>query len=300
MKVSVILPVYYGEKTLENTLQSLLKQTCKSFELIACIDGSNDGSMDILKAYKEKFDRLIILKNDKNLGLGATLNKLIANANGEYIAMAEQDDYYYPYRLEKQVDFLERNLDYGLVSGIAEFFDGSRVAKKFPGILVHGKTYPHDKELFTYLYVNQSKIVNTCMMFRKSVHVNNGLYFSTHYPNISIDWAYFLRFCLKSKIHGLHDVLVRMDRRISRNSLTTQKANVFKANRELIRAFKFEFPEIISSELYKKAKAKQADLELRSHYGTSLFFTFLVTIFKYPFYKFAYISLIERLNKMKR
>ena len=94
-KVSVILPVYNGEKTLATTLESLVNQTFKDFELVCCIDGTNDESENIINLFRDKFNKLTILKNQLNRGLGATMNRLMSNTNGEYIAIAEQDDYYY-------------------------------------------------------------------------------------------------------------------------------------------------------------------------------------------------------------
>ncbi|HCY82984.1 MAG TPA: hypothetical protein DHV22_16000, partial [Xanthomarina gelatinilytica] len=146
IQVSVILPIFNGAKTLANTLDSLLMQNYKEFELIACIDGSTDDSENILKQYTEKFKKLTILKNSVNRGLGPTMNRLIYHASGTYIAVAEQDDYYYPERLQLQVEVLDKDPSVGLVSGIAEFSGGERIHGKFPGILVHGRQYPEGKE----------------------------------------------------------------------------------------------------------------------------------------------------------
>ncbi|HBC05222.1 MAG TPA: hypothetical protein DC015_13765, partial [Aequorivita sp.] len=55
MKVSVILPIYNGEKTLKTTLESLVEQTFQDFELVACIDGTSDNSEEILKTYQASF-----------------------------------------------------------------------------------------------------------------------------------------------------------------------------------------------------------------------------------------------------
>ena len=246
MKVSVILPIYNGERTLEATLKSLADQTFQDFEVVACIDGTHDSSLDILNAYQNIFPKLTVLKNEVNLGLGPTMNRLVSNSNGEYIAIAEQDDYYYPNRLQLQVDLLDAKSDIGLVSGIAEFWDGEKVTNKFPGRLVHGDQYPEGKELFLLNYRNQIKVVNSCIMFRKSVHIDNGLYFTKHFPSISVDWTYILRFSLVSKIYGLHEILVRLDRRAARNSVTSNKIKQFEATKELVRSFAYEYPEIIS------------------------------------------------------
>ena len=180
-KVSVILPVYNGEKTLATTLESLVNQTFKDFELVCCIDGTNDESENIINLFRDKFNKLTILKNQLNRGLGATMNRLMSNTNGEYIAIAEQDDYYYTTRLEKQVKVLDDNDAIGLVSGIADFWNGEKIVMQFPGILVARKQYPKGKEMFLLNYKKQVKVANSCTMIRKSVHVNNGLYFSKNF-----------------------------------------------------------------------------------------------------------------------
>ncbi|WP_310992285.1 glycosyltransferase family 2 protein [Aequorivita marina] len=297
MKVSVILPIYNGEKTLEETIKSLKDQTYQDFELVACIDGTEDGSEDILELYREHFPRLTILKNEKNLGLGPTMNRLVAHTSGEYIAVAEQDDYYYPDRLQLQVALLDSEEEVGLVSGIAEFWNGEKVTSKFPGILVHGGQYPQGKELFLLNYIKQTKIVNSCMMFRKSVHQNYGLYFSQHYPNIPIDWAYFLRFSLDSKVHGLGDVLVRLDRRANRNSLTKKVTIHNEAKMELLRCFYYEYPEIINKDIYEKALVIQRELELSSRYGSTFYSSLFLYLIRNPFQSMPYILLTKRINQ---
>lgn len=297
MKVSVILPIYNGEKTLKTTLESLVEQTFQDFELVACIDGTNDGSEEILKSYQDSFVKMLILKNERNLGLGPTMNRLVANTQGEYIAVAEQDDYYYPNRLQLQVDLLDSKSDVGLVSGIAEFWDGEKVSSKFPGMLVAGKQYPEGKEMFLLNYRNQIKVVNSCIMFRKSVHIDNGLYFTKHYPSISVDWTYILRFSLVSKIYGLREVLVRLDRRIERTSVTSNKKKQFAATRELLRSFAYEYRDIISKEDYEYAMGTQTIMEVNHKLG----FTFLVSSLKnitiHPHDPRFRKSLLNRLRK---
>lgn len=296
-RVSVILPIYNGEKTLEVVLQSLLSQTYQNFEVIACLDGSTDRSDKILGHYKSKFTNLKILENRKNRGLGPTMNRLVSEAKGVFVAVAEQDDYYYPYRLEKQVDVLESNEEVGLVSGIAEFWDGEKVTFQFPGLLVHGKQYPLGRDMFLLNYREQIKVVNSCMMFRKSIHINNGLYFSMHYPNIPIDWAYILRFSLISQIYGIHKVLVRLDRRKERKSVTSNKAKRFLASRELIRSFAYEYPEVIGKKDFNYAKRTQLNLEYSQYSGFKFVFAYLFLIFRFPMEIRFRKQLIKRLKR---
>jgi glycosyltransferase involved in cell wall biosynthesis len=282
MKLSVILPVYNGEKTLAQTLESLYNQSYKDFELIACVDGSTDNSLTILKAYQNKFNSFVILINEKNLGLGLTMNRLVSNCQGDYIAVAEQDDYYYPDRFSLQINILNENKNIGMVSGIADFWNGENINFRFPGILVNGGQYPTGLEMFLLNYKHQIKVANSCMMFRKAIHLNNGLYFSKHYPSVSVDWSYVLRFCLFSDIYGINQSLVKLDRRANRNSVTSNKIKQNKAARELIRSFYYEYPHIIKKKDYIFAMTTQHLLELGGINKYKLPWQFLKYFLKNP------------------
>lgn len=299
-KVSVILPIYNGAETLANTLESIRSQTFKDFEVVACIDGSTDASEEILKAYVSKFKVLTILKNETNRGLGSTMNRLVSQAKGKYIAVAEQDDFYYPERLQLQVEVLDSDTTIGLVSGIAEFWNGEQVNAKFPGLLVKGKQYPEREAMFMLNYKHQIKVVNSCMMFRKAVHVDHGLYFTQHYPSVSVDWTYVLRFSLISKIHGIHQVLVRLDRRLERKSVTSNKDEQFKATRELLRSFAYEYPHLITQKDYEYAMRTQYLMEINSKYGIHYVLIWLYYFIKNPFEKRYISSLKKRMLQKKK
>lgn len=253
-KVSIVLPIYNGEKTISRTLDSLLNQSYSDYEIIACIDGTSDRSEEILQELNDP--RIRVIKNLKNMGLGRTLNRLISYTNpyAPYIAIAEQDDWYYPYRLEMQVKCLDENPEIGLVSGIAEHIHNGVVKGKFPGMLVRGLQYPTDPvEMLKLNFREKIKVQQTCMMFRKSVHIDNGLYFSQHFHTVPIDWMYILRFCLVSQIHGLNVSLVKKDREDDRNSATSNSNKVHINDRELVRSAYWEFSKILSKQDYNYA-----------------------------------------------
>jgi glycosyltransferase involved in cell wall biosynthesis len=267
-KVSVILPVYNGESTIQRTLLSLLEQTYKDFEIILCIDGSNDQSEQIIN---ETFLKTAIpyklIKNDFNLGLALTMNRLTDTATGEYIAVAEQDDVYPPQRLSLQVDILDLHQNIGLVSGIAEHFDydKNKATTKTPGLLVHGHQYPENpKENFLLNYIDQIKVVNSCMMIRKSMHVRSGLYFDNTYGNVSVDWSYILRAALFTQFYGIHETLVKLDRTPGRKNITQNKQQQYKAARALLADFRSKYPELITDTNYQKAYHNQVERELAS------------------------------------
>ena len=99
MKFSVVIPMYNGEKFIANTLDSVKSQTFKDFEVIVVNDGSTDRSIAVVDAYKKKGDLPIVLISQKNSGLGSARNLGILHARGEYIALLDQDDIWYPEKL---------------------------------------------------------------------------------------------------------------------------------------------------------------------------------------------------------
>ncbi len=106
-KVSVIMPVYNGEKYLREAVDSILSQTLADFELIIIDDGSTDKTAEIVNSYQDA--RVIYIKNENNLGISRSLNRGLELAQGEYIARMDADDISLPTRLEKQIDYMERH-----------------------------------------------------------------------------------------------------------------------------------------------------------------------------------------------
>jgi glycosyltransferase involved in cell wall biosynthesis len=104
-KVSVLLPVYQGDRYLRTAIESILSQTFTNFELIIIDDASTDQSTEIIGSFHDP--RIRFAQNDVNLGLIATLNRAIELARGEYIARMDQDDISLPERLARQVAFMD-------------------------------------------------------------------------------------------------------------------------------------------------------------------------------------------------
>lgn len=92
-KISVIISVYNTEKYLEKCLDSVLNQTYQNLELILVDDCSSDNSLKIMEKYAKKDKRIVILKNEKNIGLAASRNKALDRATGDYIGFIDSDDY---------------------------------------------------------------------------------------------------------------------------------------------------------------------------------------------------------------
>lgn len=112
-KVSVVMPVFNGEKYLSIAIKSILDQTFKDFELIIINDGSTDNSGNVINSFKD--ERIVYLKGDTNGGLPHSLNTGIKLAKGRYIARMDADDICEKNRLERQLNFLESNPTIGIV-----------------------------------------------------------------------------------------------------------------------------------------------------------------------------------------
>jgi glycosyltransferase involved in cell wall biosynthesis len=105
--VSVIVPSYNASRYIRETLESVLGQTYSSFEVIVVDDGSTDETPAIVADYSRR-DSRIRLVSQPNSGVGAARNRGIAQASGEFIAPLDADDIWYPEKLAKQVESLER------------------------------------------------------------------------------------------------------------------------------------------------------------------------------------------------
>lgn len=109
--VSVIIPCYNAEKYVESAVRSIMNQTYKNLEIIITDDCSSDNTFAILEKLAAEDSRIKLYKNETNLKIVKTLNKMIQFANGKYIARMDADDISLPDRVENQVEFLEKNSD---------------------------------------------------------------------------------------------------------------------------------------------------------------------------------------------
>ena len=137
-KVSIIMGIYNCERTLESAIQSILAQTYTNWELILCDDGSTDETYRIANRYAQKHPgKIVLLKNEKNMRLAATLNHCLEYVTGDYIARMDADDVSLPQRIEKEVLFLNTHPEVDCVGTGRIIFDdageyGVRFDEEFP------------------------------------------------------------------------------------------------------------------------------------------------------------------------
>ena len=128
-RISVLMAIYNCADTLVEALDSLfIAQSYQGFKVILCDDCSTDNTYEIAEEYAEKYpDRIILLKNETNLKLPATLNKCLEYADTEFIARMDGDDLSKPERFEKEIQFLDSNQNFSFVSCPMEYFDENGV-----------------------------------------------------------------------------------------------------------------------------------------------------------------------------
>lgn len=126
-KISVVMPVFNGEKFIKDSIESTLNQTFTDFEFIIVNDGSTDNTKEIIESYKDR--RIKLYNLNKNLGPGMAANVAISYCRGKYIARMDADDIQHPSRLLRQYEFLEQNPKVSLVYSNVDFFpDNEEVA----------------------------------------------------------------------------------------------------------------------------------------------------------------------------
>jgi glycosyltransferase involved in cell wall biosynthesis len=119
-KISVIIPVYRVEKYIAATMQSVVEQTYKNFELFIINDGSPDRSVEICQQFTDPRIKII---SQENRGVSAARNTGIRHAQGEYLAFLDGDDIWLPQKLEKHVEHLESSPSVGVSFSQSAFID---------------------------------------------------------------------------------------------------------------------------------------------------------------------------------
>lgn len=118
------MAVYNCGELVRTSIDSILAQTYTNWKMIICNDCSTDNTVEIINEYAEKYpEKFVIIHNEKNSRLAASLNHCLKYADGEYCARMDGDDYVAPDRFEKQVAYLKNNPDVQLVGTLMQTFD---------------------------------------------------------------------------------------------------------------------------------------------------------------------------------
>ena len=112
-KVSIIIPCFNNEKTIERCVLSALKQSHRNIEIICINDGSSDNSWNILKKLSSLYGNVFAFNNEDNSGPSFSRNKGVSLSTGYFLSFLDADDYWHPKKLELQLSFInDENLDF--------------------------------------------------------------------------------------------------------------------------------------------------------------------------------------------
>ena len=125
--------IYNCAPYLQEALDSLYVQTFQDFKIILCDDGSSDNTYAIAKANADTHNNIILLRNERNMGLNHTLNLCLEYADTELCARMDGDDISLPLRFETEVAFLDEHPEYAIVSAPMEYFDNDGVFRSGKG-----------------------------------------------------------------------------------------------------------------------------------------------------------------------
>lgn len=228
-KVTVIMPVYNGEKYIREAIESILNQTFNDFELVIINDGSTDKTEDIVKSYL-KDDRVKYFKQN-NQGYSAACNQGYLFAISKYICFQDCDDISLPNRLKEEVEILENNVEIELVYSSAIFLDDdSKPFAKWGGIK-SGKI-SHIKAFYK-LYIEGNFIPNPTVMFRRRHISSNNLFRED--LKVCADYEHHLITIHDYDIYEIEKPLVRIRRGSSHKHLTALREENFKAERKILK-----------------------------------------------------------------
>ena len=122
-RITVLMGIYNCAPTLQEALDSLYAQTYKDFKIVMCDDGSKDDTLKIAEENAKMHENVIVIKNERNMGLNYTLNHCLEYADTEYIARMDGDDLSVLSRFEEQIKFLDAHPEYAVVSAPMIYFD---------------------------------------------------------------------------------------------------------------------------------------------------------------------------------
>lgn len=221
IRVSVIIPMYNGERYFARTIESVLAQTYSAKEIVVVDDGSRDSSREVVARYLHHSNVRLIAQ--ENAGVAAARNAGIRAASGEYIAFLDQDDLWLPDKLARQVEYLNEHPEIALVHSNIHFIDeaGERIPDPEWSWVAPtcGQVLPE--------LVQRNSICTCTVLMRKSALEQAGLFRQALAP--ADDWDLWLRIAARHPI-GFVDAVTACYRvhqgNESRNLLKMQEAEI--------------------------------------------------------------------------
>jgi glycosyltransferase involved in cell wall biosynthesis len=230
--ISIIMPAFNREDLIAESIESALKQTFTDFELIVIDDGSKDKTVEVAKKYLDD-PRVILIQNEKNIGIANTRNKAVKLARGKYIAMLDSDDVWLNNeKLEKQLKFLETNQNYALYGSNIIHIDTS-------GKHLKTAQFPLTDSSIRKTILRRNAFAQSTILCRKEAMIQAGLY-STRFA-ICDDYDLWLRIGRNWKFANSGEAMTGY--RIHGGNIThTKRLTAAREVLEIVRMHKDNYP----------------------------------------------------------
>jgi len=218
LPVSVVLAVHNGRPYLTEAIDSVLAQTFAEFELIVVDDASTDDTWELLEGYAAREQRIVLLRNEVNIGQTRSLNRGLDAAGGRYVARMDADDVALPERLAAQVAFLDHHAEVGVLGTAGRFID--EVGRNW-GLFRPPET---DLQIRWYMML-ENAFAHPTVMLRSDVLNRAGLRYDPSF-RVSQDydlWSRLLRF---TRAANLRAPLLKY--RLHSRSMTHTQADVMR------------------------------------------------------------------------
>ena len=223
--VSVIIPTYNRADLLRKSIESVQNQTYEEWEIIIVDDCSTDGTEQVVKEFGDF--RIRYIRNEKNLGAGASRNKGVALARYDYIAFQDSDDVWRCGKLEKQMQYMMNYSEYDMVycSFLKHYSDGREI------IVPNKQIGNRQGNMYTTLLINNVISTQTILIKKESFVLCGG--FDEELRAIE-DWDLVLRISQKSQVGFVPEVLV--DVYETQGSISYDGAGYYKARCKMLAA----------------------------------------------------------------
>ena len=218
-KVTVLMPVFNGEKYLRDAMDSILSQDFTDFEFLIINDGSTDGSQKIIDSYTDS--RIRVLNNENNIGLVNTLNKGLESALGEYIVRMDCDDVSLSNRLSVQVAFMDKNINVGACGSFYNLMLNEKKAVV---------DFPLKNEEISGFMVFNSPMAHPTVIIRKSLIDAHRLRYRSEYIHAE-DYDLWSQLSEISELANVSDVLLNY--RVHENQITSTEKFIVAKNESL-------------------------------------------------------------------
>ena len=254
MKVTILLPAYNAALYLRDSLDSIMRQAFKDFDVLLIDDGSMDDTSKIAIEYSNIDRRIKYYNNEKNIGVIKTLNKGLSLAKGEYIVRMDADDIMFDDRLYKQVKYMDSNPECFVCGGQMEYIGG---------LTGMAPILPQKYEDLLYLSLINCPLYHPTTIIRNSAIKQFGLKYNDSYKHAE-DYKFWsdIIFSHPNSIANIKDVVLFY--RISNNQITAKYSDEQDLISKIVRRenvqhvlvpYGIKLPEVVNCEIIEKVSS---------------------------------------------